>query len=320
MNLYQYRISPRSVWRTPWHADTLSGRLCGVAAQLWGAKRLQSDLLDYFIEGMPPFVLSDAFPDGLLPIPIILKLRDWEVDERKVVKRARWLSTADFERARKGEQVKSSCLLSDGGFLQRERLQNTISRETGTTGDKSLFSQSETFLAQKKGSAGASFSLYARIESGFEDKFDELLTSLSEEGFGADAGTGYGSFCLSGKPELMKHWDDPINSDGLMALSTFQPAPNDPTEGYWEAFVKYGKLGPGFGLENIFKRPMIMHKPGACFKCTKQLEYLGGSLLAKAFLEPKTIQELEVQGVRPLHLAYGLTVPYRFDESAIVKG
>ncbi len=310
MNLYRYRIVPSGGWRTPWQADTLVGRLCGVAAQAWGAVRLQRELLDFFREGMPPFVVSDAFPGDLLPVPIALRLYDWGETERKTIKRARWLSLSDFESVRRGDSVPADALLPENFFVRRDRLQNTISRQTGTTGEKSLFSATEFFLNRETEVDPDYISLYVRIESGFEEAFEELLVLLSREGYGADASVGYGAFRLAGGAERLSEWDIFEGANGLISLSTFQPASGDPTEGYWEAFVKYGKLGPEYGLENVFKRPLALLRPGACFRDEAARVFLGRALSASEFLEADTVQYLQSQGVAPIHAAFGLTVPF----------
>lgn len=316
MNLYRYRFVPSGGWRTPWQADTLVGRLCGVAAQTWGPERLQCELLDFFLEGMPPFVVSDAFPGDLLPIPIALRLYDWGETERKTIKRARWLSLTDFERVRRGDAIASDALLSENAFVRRDRLQNTISRQTGTTGENSLFSATEFFLNRNEETDPDYLSLYVRIESGFEDTFEELLLQLSREGYGADASVGYGAFRLAGGVERLLDWDTLEGASGLISLSTFQPAPQDPSDGYWEAFVKYGKLGPEFGLKNVFKRPLVLLRPGACFRGDAGRAFLGRALSATEFLEATTVEHLQALGVGPIHAAFGLTVPLVWREGA----
>lgn len=312
MTVYRCRIEPLSAWRTPWHADTLTGRLCSIAAQLWGAEKLQSDLLDFFLAGIPPFVLSDAFPDDCLPIPVTLRLLDWDDVQRKKIKRARWLSPTDFERVRAGERIFADSCLPDDAVVRRDRWQNTINRQTGTTGENSLFSETEVFRNTTNATDPKYLSLYVRIEDGFEDRFMELLSSLAREGFGADVSTGYGAFRLAGPPEPLPRWYEQPDANGLIVLSTFQPAPNDPTDGYWEAFVKYGKLGPGFGVVNVFKRPIVLLRAGASFRSESKREFLGRALPAVEFLEPETMRQLRIQGLDPIHIAYGLAVPCVF--------
>jgi CRISPR-associated protein Csm4 len=309
MTVYRYRIVPRSAWCTPWHADTLSGRLCGVAGQLWGVERLQTELLDFFLAGLPPFVVSDAFPGELMPVPVTLRLLNWDESERKSVKRARWIAAADFDVVRSGGTVTADRLLPDDCYAYRDRLHNTIDRQTGTTGQSSLYSETEIFLNPTGNGEPEFLSLYARIERGFEDRFTELLAVLSSEGFGADASAGYGRFHLSGRPEALPHWYEQPGANGFLVLSTFQPAPGDPTDGFWEAFVKYGKLGPSFGGSNVFKRPIVLLRPGACFRSDGNREFVGRALFAEEFLEIETLVGLRERGVEPIHVAYGLTAP-----------
>ena len=108
--------------------------------------------------------------------------------------------------------------------------------------------------------------VYARVEAGFAELFWRLVQELAHWGFGSDRSAGKGQFRLDSQLEPANDLDAPAEADGCVVLSTFQPAATDPTDGAWEAFTKYGKLGPDFGLENVFKRPMIVFRPGACFR------------------------------------------------------
>jgi CRISPR-associated protein Csm4 len=116
-------------------------------------------------------------------------------------------------------------------------------------------------------------SVYARIAAGFEPLLLELFRELARVGFGADASTGKGQF------EIVSDWEDAgwldrviENRDGIVVLSSFQPAAGDPTEGYC---VKYGKVGPDFGLAHVFRRPLLMLRPGACFKTPGPQPFIG---------------------------------------------
>ena len=128
MQLYTIKIRPRSPWRTPWQADTLMGALCTTCARCLGVEVLRAKLIDPMREGSPPFVLSDAFPGDLLPIPTTLRLAELPAGvDVKVVKRAKWLSSADFRNACLGEQLASHAFLPDL-VLSAVSRHNTLSR------------------------------------------------------------------------------------------------------------------------------------------------------------------------------------------------
>ncbi|MGO9597043.1 MAG: hypothetical protein ACLP7Q_03385 [Isosphaeraceae bacterium] len=105
--------------------------------------------------------------------------------------------------------------------------------------------------------------------------FWRAIHELATDGFGADRSAGKGQFHVEGEPEPADFLDRVEVPNGLLVLSTFQPDAGDPTDGAWDAFTKYGKLGPEFGLENVFKRPLVLRKPGACFLLPKARPWLG---------------------------------------------
>lgn len=329
MKLLRFKLRPLSAWRTPWQADTLAGLLCWTAARLGEHDLLEDAITAPALRGAPPFVLSDAFPGDLLPIPAALRLRDWPETHRKAAKRARWLPRDAFLRARRGQPVEPHELLPEADWilprprrardtapaptaplLRRERLRNTLDRATqGTPSRGGLWPSTEIWL----GSRQPFLSVYARVEDGFADHLLRLLRALSAAGFGADCSAGHGQFELENEPEPADWLDDrPAGAKGCVTLSTFQPAPHDPTTGLWEAFIKYGKLGPDFGLEDVFKRPMLMLRPGACFVPDTPRLFLGRAIPGEECLAPDTAAALRARGRQAVHLAFGLAVPYPF--------
>jgi CRISPR-associated protein Csm4 len=152
MNLYRLRLNIHSSWLTPWQADTMSGLLCWTLARTEGADVLRREILDPAARGSPPFVLSDAFPAGLLPVPAVLRAMPWPEEQRKRVKRARWLLAEDFYKLQKGVLPPAERLLPDDEVHQKLlNLRNKLDRTSGTTGaagEGGLFSVEETFLAR----------------------------------------------------------------------------------------------------------------------------------------------------------------------------
>jgi CRISPR/Cas system CSM-associated protein Csm4 (group 5 of RAMP superfamily) len=316
MRLYRLKLQPRSAWLTPWQADTLAGLLCWSYARTSGEDALCRDVIVPASNGEPPFVLSDAFPGDLLPLPTSLRLVDWAPSERKDVKRARWLRPDTFRRAQSGENIASAELLSDDVFHKHAQVRNTLDRYTNTTGGPgSLFSLGETALNEKSDALGSAhyLSVYARVIEGFEDTLLSLFEEAASIGFGADISVGKGQFDLLSGLEPVELLDNlEREGSGLICLSTFQPGSSDPTDGLWKAFTKFGKVGPDFGLENVFKRPLIMLRAGACFFGTAQREFIGRAVPMDQLLSPDNCEYLQAKGINLLHYAYGLTVPASF--------
>jgi CRISPR/Cas system CSM-associated protein Csm4 (group 5 of RAMP superfamily) len=249
----------------------------------------------------------------LLPIPLSLKGKAWPPDERKRVKKARWLTRDAFRRFQVGGKLTLDDLIDIPGVTTVERLHNSIDRATNTTGSAgSLFSQLEMFLEGRTGATPSLdfLTLYARVTEGFEEQLMTLLTDLAKTGFGADLSVGCGEFeLLSGLEAADDMGATNSPSNGVVVLSTFQPGSNDPVEGVWDAFTKYGKLGPDFGIDNVFKRPMVCLRPGACFRTERTSEFLGRAIKMDELLAPDVCRVLRERGSEVMHLAYGLSLP-----------
>lgn len=311
MKLYRIKIKPLSPWRTVWQSDTLAGSLCWMLAQSAGADVLRREVLEKCVAGNPPFVLSDAFPADFLPVPEIFRLREWR-DEKgedlgKRAKRAKFVSRDRFQKAQSGASVFADELLEDEFFRSYAQTRNRLDRLTDTTRAGSLYALGETVLNPAK----ADFlSVYARIADGFEKRLLEMFQNLSSVGFGADVSAGKGQFEI-----LSDNWEDAgfldaAQADGCAVLSTFQPAENDSTTGVWEAFAKFGKVGAGFGLPNVFKRPLVMFRAGACFASPPNKEFCGRAVPMNELVAPPEAETLRQAGAEIFHFAYGLSVPF----------
>jgi CRISPR-associated protein Csm4 len=311
MNLFRVRIIPESPWRTPWQSDTLFGLLCWMCARTEGDDVLRREVIEPALDGRPPFVLSDAFPGDWLPVPAVVRLVDWPVGARKTVKRARWLAAEAFRGVQGGEQPALAELVAAAGVREYTQLRNNLSRASNTTAQGGgLFPTEEAVLGTDLEERPLEYlTVYVRVAEGFIEHFSQLLKESASWGFGADRSAGKGQFRLGSELEPTDHLDVPAGADGCVVLSTFQPAATDPTDGAWEAFTKYGKLGPDFGLENIFKRPMILFRPGACFRAPRPQGWLGRAVPMRELLAPDVTAHLEGRGAAVIHGAFGLCLP-----------
>ena len=319
MILHRIQLRPRSPWRTPWQADTLLGLLCVTAARTRGTDFLKDRLLDPMRAGSPPFVVSDAFPGQLLPFPTVLRVADIPATaDRKALKRARWLRRDDFLEARAGQVPAFGRWLPDP-FQDDLRRHNTLGRDSDSSLEEGgLFARQERTWTRTTDPSERSLTIFARVRRDNDlDLLLELLLELALTGYGADVATGRGQFDLLGDavpdPELDA---PPPGSNGLVCLSTFQPAPGDPTDGFWEAFPKFGKLGPDLGVADVRvrKHTLILFRPGACFRAAAPRPFLGRELAMDLVLPPQTAETLRQRGIHILHLVYGLTIPARLPE------
>ncbi len=317
MRLLRFKLKPSSPWRTPWQSDTLSGTLCWMAARRYGAARLTDEILSPALAGNPPFALSDAFPGELLPVPMTVRLSPWPASDAKRARNATWVRREIFQAIQRGERPDGDSLLPDDAVIAYGQMRNTLDRATETTsGDGgNLFQVAERALNVTHSClAGADFlSIYAAVAEKFVPTLNELFQELASVGFGADASVGRGHFEVPDEPEDASWLAANVGAGGgLVVLSTFQPAPSDPTEGFWDSFVKYGKLGADFGLENVFKRPLVMFRPGACFAGDATRRFLGRAIPMNEMLSDETAALLTERGANIVHLAFGLTAPMQF--------
>lgn len=314
MNLYRFRLIPESPWRTPWQSDTLAGLLCWMCARTEGDTVLRQQVIEPALAGRPPFVLSDAFPGDWLPLPAAVRLLDAPSEQRKAVKRAKWISLESFVRLQHGEVPTLSDLIRDTGIHEYTQLRNTIGRSANTTTDGGgLFPTQESVLDK----ATNCLTVYARIEPEFVEPFWTLAQELAHWGFGSDRSAGKGQFRLESKLEPAEELDGSRDVGASVALSTFQPAAGDPSDGAWEAFTKYGKLGPDFGLENVFKRPMIVFRPGACFRGQTTRGWMGRAIPMQELLAEDVVRHLSDAGTSVVHWAFGLSVPFHWPQGSL---
>ena len=258
------------------------------------------------LAGHPSFIISDAFPGDWLPVPAFVRLLDWPADQRKTVNRARWLRRPSFEGIQRGQAIFPQDLIHDSGFHESTHLHNTIGRANNTASDSGgLYPRDETLLAKGQ----ENLTVYVRLKDEFRDLFWRAVRELASGGFGADRSAGKGQFRMDGELEPANSLDRLDKANGLIVLSTFQPAPADPTDGAWEAFTKYGKLGPEFGIDNIFKRPLVLFKPGASFRTAVPRPWIGRSIGMKDLLALDATDLLHNRGVEVIHYAFGLAVP-----------
>jgi CRISPR-associated protein Csm4 len=314
MDLYRFRLVPESPWRTPWQSDTLAGLLCCTCARTAGNHMLYEQLIKPALAGQPPFVLSDAFPGDRLPLPMAVRTLDVPAELRKPLKRAQWLLPESFRRLQAGAVPGTGEMLRDAGTVEYTQLRNTIGRASNTTSNGGGLFPTEESVLQK---GIRHLTVYARVVPEFRDMFERLIQELTQWGFGSDRTAGKGQFRLDGGLEPAPELNDPADTDGCVSLSTFQPAAGDPTDGAWEAFTKYGKLGPDFGLENVFKKPLIVLRPGASFRVPAPCGWLGRAIPMHDLLAHEVVSHLHGIGVNVVHWAFGLCVPLRWPQGEI---
>jgi CRISPR-associated protein Csm4 len=289
METYRVRFRLHSAVLSPWQADTLFGHLCWTVRYHKGEDAL-ADFLEPFKAGDPPFLLSNGFPGRLLPRPM-----PWPGDappagtstaeqrERmrgaKDRRRIRYVGLEDFDRIRRGEKIAVGLDVEDTATRIKTRtvLKNQINRLTGTTsgpGEEevggNLFNLQETFFFTEggEGTTGGEISVYVQIRhSDWTDDVRTLFEQTAKAGFGAKKSTGYGKFTVKAFEPFA--FEEVEGANGFVTLSNFVPKAGDPSDGYYQLLLKYGKLGEEYARledKSPFKFPLIMFQAGAVFR------------------------------------------------------
>lgn len=296
MKTHAITIRPLSSFITPWQADTMFGHLCWEVAYSEGEAALKK-FLEPFVEGEPPFILSDGFPDNLLPLPLsatIAATGRAEAPTRESFDRAKKLKATElvplesFNRALRLEPFELPERTAEP-VVSAEIVHNTINRLTSTTPeDGGVYARSESFA----GSGIDAITFYVKVADGSPiDEVRDLFERTARRGYGKRATVGKGTIELV-SVNLFDGFSEPEDADGFVSLSNFVPAEADPTTGFYRTMVKYGKLGGALAHSgNPFKKPLLMLKAGSCFLTgSKPRQFYGRIVRGLAPIHPDIVQ------------------------------
>jgi CRISPR-associated protein Csm4 len=297
MKIYQIKLKYKSNLITSLQGDTIFGHLCWVVAHKEGDKGIK-DFLKPFMEHNPPFILSDGFPGDLLPRPSSAEFNIKDVEVIKEIKKIEYVSLTDFNRIRNGEAFKPDVPAKHPIRLITTP-HNRVDRLTNTVGEDSLYSLQEMHVDY--------VSLFLKVvDDKWKERVVDLLKELSKSGYGRKKSIGKGQFTIEGVEEFNKF--EPVSQpDGFVTLSNFCPAEDDPVEGLYRTFVKYGKLGEEFTFcGNPFKKPLVMIKAGSVFKTGEPPEEFYGRMIPGGKDGVSPVKEEVVQ------YAYAFALPIQY--------
>jgi CRISPR-associated protein Csm4 len=300
-------------------SDTLFGHLCWQVAFSQGSHELETWLTP-FKEGRPFFVLSDAFPAGLLPKPLssaqtrLLPESSGgsqisAYDNLKKLKKAPFLTIDDFRFFCESGNMQPKEHVADP-WRTTHTLHASINRiSSTTTGDSSfgdLYETTEKYLPERKTGLiennGSEVDVYMRVQPNREGEVLKLLELVGVSGFGKDKSVGFGRFAVitMEKTTDLRSAESP---DGFVNLSTYVPAVSDPTDGFWRLRIKYGRLGENAGDGNPFKKPLVQIEPGAIFRAKNQ---------PPKILVGRMVPSLSPSFPQAVQCGYALTCPCKF--------
>jgi len=267
MPLVRYRIRPGAPFRSLPSASMLWGHLSWAIRELEGESALQDwiEVHRAAIENgtSPPLRLSSAFPQGLLPRPILKPLGVEETELRKRLKAVRWVRPELFAAMlSRGEEALREALSADGKmsvddpFLRLPRTRVAMNRSTGTAAEGQLFQDAVYWVR-------ASLDVYAEVESSaWADRVFHLLVYVGSTGFGGGASVGLGAFEVS-PPEPAELPRLQGEAEVLLGPALLPPG----ARGYWKATLYWGRLGNVYAHAPVpFKRPYLRVQEGSVLR------------------------------------------------------
>ena len=294
MKLYRFTLSPQSAMGTPLVGDTLFGQLCWAVRNRFGEARLTA-LLEGYTEQRPFMVVSDAFPQGFLPLPT-LPSKFWQTKtetDRKSLKKAQWVNIEDAENS--AVKFWQECALQANVKFEKEsqdQFHNTIDRQINTTGE-GQFAPYSTMLTwfgtvQK-------FDLYIVLdENRFTlEELQQVLNDVGSFGFGRDASIGLGKFQCT-HPQAVNFLQQNANCYLTLANCAPQKLGLNKEYCYYQITTRFGRHGDIQALSsNPFKKPIILAKPAAIFTPEKYEPrlFLGNGLSCISHAQPEAVHQ-----------------------------
>lgn len=278
MQTYRLTLQPATAFGTPLAGDTLFGQLCWALRHRLGNERL-NELLAGYTQGQPFAVVSDAFPQGFLPLPS-LPSAFWQKSgvDRKILKKKCWVAIADSQapltewqsRALNDSEAAES-ITRKNMPLHSEHAQahNSIDRRTGTTGEGQFapYTQPQTWFAP-----GMSFDIYVVLDERRLSLPDLLaaLGDIGETGYGRDASIGLGKFRLPGEaaPDPFMPGQTPEPANAWLTLGPCAPQGLGfcRERSHYQPLTRFGRHGDiAVHAGNPFKRPILMTRSGSVF-------------------------------------------------------
>jgi len=281
--VYRIRFRLAAPLATPLHSGTLFGNLCWIWRYLYGEENLAKWLVTLYDD---PFLISDAFPAGHLPRPLLRPsapraLTLQEVNLRKRVKKVRFVPRKIFSELRdrmSEDNLQASlvrCLAEEESAEGRRTPEenrrhgteswvrvphNRIHRLTGRTPEiGGLFFTEELWASGLK--QYKDVYVYTSLALA---KLQELFEQMGKLGYGKDASWGRGRFDgIEIEPDQELSAD--TSRPRAISLSHGSLTPNMRNTKY-HLETHYGRVGGVYSCtESPFKYPLILLKPGATF-------------------------------------------------------
>lgn len=279
-------IRPQSPFATEFRGDVFFGHVCWAIRWLYGEKRL-CELLEGYHAERPFLVVGDPLPPGYITrpaLPMRLMSGQPNLSFSKELKKAPFLDIRAV--------AEPSVLWSD--FLAAEpqgdhsqplplktsfvRMHNSLSRETGTTGEGAMFApRAQHAFRFRENAVLQAFILLDEARLG-RDELQKSLEYVGTKGFGKRSSVGYGHFSVA--PLTQAQLPSHSNPNAFLALSRVLPVEKSLNlrMSLYNTSTHFGRHGDLLAFGQVFKRPLLMMEAGAILVPAdgiKRLAWLG---------------------------------------------
>lgn len=293
MQTYRFTLKTQTAFGTPLVGDSLFGQFCWAVVHRYGETRLEN-LLDGYANQKPFIVISDAFPKGYLPLPV-LPSQLWEngtEQDRKKLKKKAWIEVAQHSQAVNTWQKSAK---NDVEIKLQKTVQdqphNTLNRQTMTTGENEFapYSMSQIWYPQH-----TELDLYvvfddARISL---DEVTQCLSDMGKIGFGRDASIGLGKFELV-QAQAVAFSTKNANAVLTLANTAPQGLGLNSENSFYQLRTRFGRHGGLYALgSNPFKKPIILAKTAAIFATENwNKTFLGNGLSNVSYAQTNAVHQ-----------------------------
>ncbi len=309
MNFYTVTITPTSPFGTPLDSDTLFGHICWAIYYMSGDSGKLSSFLNEF-DKEPPLIMSGAFPEGYLPIPLLSPMSANEKQELKRLyldkhtksdslqyvnwlkrtSRQKYIALGTLSRFNNGlNKFNLFKAILDGDLQEKyfsdanrkdltdieetttDIWHNTINRISNQVIEGQLYSKTASFYPE-----GLRLNIYVKTASMTEKDIEEIFQFIALNGYGADKSTGYGRFDVSIKNEYI--FPEPNDFNAYLLLSNTNADILSAHNALYHIQTKFGKIGGMFSANpaiSPFKKPVLQLTPGSIVYSDQAVECFG---------------------------------------------
>lgn len=312
-DIYLWKVKPTSSHMTPWQSDTIYGHMLYAIAMLYG-KEEYDKIVEDFINLKSPFIISDGFIDGKLPLfnKSGISREDTEffsktinkdlietVKRLKKINKIKNISIGEFNRLRTAEFSNKDFIVEKLKETEEENkkeskekkasqnvalvLHNNINRCTGTTVEDGIFSLKEIFI-------DGEIHVFIKIRKDFQiEKIDNILKFIESSGFGKKVSSGKGAIERISF-EKCDDFKEVKDANAFISLSNYTPKEGDYEEVICGTpLVKRGKTADiGDNMNFPFKKPFACFTPGALFK--GEINNEKGKVLTNIYINKNVVQ------------------------------